>query len=281
MKNQGSTGAESKVMSKISFSLQYDDETKQTAQVFVEGLIQDQPSKFLLDTGCAQTSLALNEFTQSLPSTGKRGSSGALGQRADFDLVELSQISVGSLSRNNWQVSRAPQGGLDRHLFGMDIMRDYCLEFNFEHNEMLVLPKADSKIKIADQMMAMENDLIPFIPVEIATVTGNAVWDTGASITLVASSFVEQHPHLFTKLGSETGTDSTNTQMETPTYIMSGLKISGREFQPMKVAAIPFSISQDKVENPINIILGYPTLKQANWIFDFPNKKWGIIKTNP
>jgi hypothetical protein len=28
----------------------------------------------------------------------------------------------------------------------------------------------------------------------------------------------------------------------------------------------------------MTMILGYSTLSQANWLFDFPRRKWGILE---
>lgn len=88
------------VMSKISLMLKFDDESQQTAEVYVDGNDQTNLCRFLLDTGCAMTTLTNNQHTKVLPSVGKRESSGSFG-RAVYDLVELTSISVGSLLREN------------------------------------------------------------------------------------------------------------------------------------------------------------------------------------
>lgn len=264
-------------MNKISLLLKFDDESRQTAEVYVEGSVQKELCRFLLDTGCAKTTLTRDRHTRDLPSIGKRESSGTFG-RAEYDLVELTSLSVGPMFREKWVVSRAPEGGTDRHLFGMDVMRDHCLDFAFDNNEMNIVPETDARRELADQELIMERDLIPYIPVELGGKRGNAIWDSGASITLVDMKFVQQHPNMFVSMGNEIGTDSTNTQRETPIFMMNGLVVAGRKFQPLKVAAINFSISQTKIENPLNVVLGYSTLRQANWLFDFPRRKWAITK---
>lgn len=266
------------VMSKISLILKFDDESRQSAEIYVEGSVQsDHPCRFLLDTGCAKTTLTNNQSTKNLPTIGKRESSGTFG-RAEYDLVELESLSVGPMVRKKWVVSRAPVGGTDRHLFGMDVMRDYCFDFAFDNHEMNIVLETDVRCKMADQALIMERDLIPYIPVEFGDRSGNAIWDSGASITLVDLDFVRQHPNMFVSIGNEVGTDSTNTQRETPIFMMNGLTIAGRKFQPLKVAALEFSNSHPRVENPLNVVLGYSALRQANWLFDFPRRRWAITK---
>lgn len=126
----------------------------------------------------------------------------------------------------------------------------------------------------------MENNLIPYIPVGFEGKSGNAIWDTGASVTLVDLDFVRQHPNNFISIGSEIGTDSTNTQRETPMFMMNGLTIAGKNFQSVKVAAINFSNSHPRVENSLKMCLGYSVLRQANWLFDFSRRKWAITTIN-
>lgn len=264
-------------MSKIRLLLKFDDESRQTAEVYVEGGVQDEPCEFLLDTGCAKTTLTRNRLTQDLPSIGKQESSGTFG-RAEYDLIELTSLTVGPISRKNWIVRRAPEGGTDRHLLGMDVMRDFCLNFAFDKNEVSITPEADSRREMADQELGMERGLIPYIMAEVGGFTGSALWDSGAGITLVDSSFVKQHPEMFVSIGSEIGTDSTNTQKDTPIFMMDGLVIAGREFRPLKVAAVEFSSSHPRIDASPKFVLGYSTLRQANWLFDFPNRRWTITK---
>lgn len=42
-------------------------------------------------------------------------------------------------------MSRAPVGGTDRHLFGMDIMRNYCIDYAFDNNEINIIIERDTK----------------------------------------------------------------------------------------------------------------------------------------
>lgn len=264
-------------MAKIPLLLQFDDESRQTAEIYVDGRIHNEPCRFLLDTGCAKTTLMRNRFTQELPTIGQQESSGTFG-RAVYDLVELASLSIGPILRENWLVKRAPKGGTDRHLLGMDVMRDYCLHFSFEQGEVSVLPGSDPRNGLVGHELVMERWLIPYITAEVGGLTGRVLWDSGASITLVSSELVRRHPEMFVSLGSEIGTDSTNAQMNTPIFMMDGLTVAHRKFRPLKVAAVEFSKSHPRVEDQLDIVLGYSALRQADWLFDFSNCKWAITK---
>jgi hypothetical protein len=66
--------------------------------------------------------------------------------------------------------------------------------------------------------------------------------------------------------------------METPMFIMSASIIGNHNFPPHKVAGVDLSQVNSTIDIPMDLILGYSTLSQANWLFDFPGKKWAITK---
>jgi hypothetical protein len=107
---------------------------------------------------------------------------------------------------------------------------------------------------------------------------GNAVWDSGAGITVVDLNFVWKYPAFFEEAGYSFGTDSTGTQVKSPMFIMSTSVIGKTVFPPHKVAAVDLSEVNAHIEIPMDLILGYSTLKQADWLFDFPHRRWAIIK---
>jgi hypothetical protein len=72
--------------------------------------------------------------------------------------------------------------------------------------------------------------------------------------------------------------DSTGATIETPLYLMEEVQIGHNTFAPHKVVAIDLEHVNSKIEIPMDFILGFSTLKQAHWIFDFPKKQWAISK---
>lgn len=262
-------------MNKVNLVIKYDDESRQTAEVYVDGTIQNEACRFLLDTGCAKTTLTWDSLTQTFRSVGKEESSGTFG-RSEYDLIELKSLCVGPLSQGDWTVRRAAEGGTDRHLFGMDIMKDHCLSFAFDEGVLAIVPETDTHRHEADQDLIMERGLIPCIAVRAGGVDCSAIWDSGAGITLVDTSFLKEHPKLFVPLGSEMGTDSTNRKQETPIYMMSGLAVAGQKFGPVKVAAVPLFKPSKPADPAMKFVLGFSALRQAHWLFDFPKRKWSL-----
>lgn len=262
-------------MNEFQLNIKFDDESKETAEVWVDGKINSNPTNFIFDTGCAQTSIPFNEFTSNLKSLGSRESSGALG-KAIYELVSIDKLEIGPIQKINWQVSRAKPNKLDRNLLGMDILKEYCLHFYFAKNQVKIISQIDESLK---EDLILDKGSIPYVEVLCGSYNAKAVWDSGAGITLVDLEFLKHNPSLFKKLGSTTGTDSTGSTQETPLYEMQPVYIGGKLFPPHPVVAINLSHINSQVEIPMNFILGYSTLSKASWVLDFPRRKWGFLDT--
>jgi hypothetical protein len=262
-------------MSEFQLNIKFDDESKETAEVWVDGKLNSNSTSFIFDTGCAHTSIPFNDFSSSLKSLGLRDSSGALG-KATYELVSIDSLEIGPIQKTDWMVSRARPDELDRNLLGMDILKDYCLQFHFAQNKVKIISHVDETFK---EDLILDKGSIPYVEVTCGTTIARAVWDSGAGITLVDLEFLKQNSSLFKKLGSTTGTDSTGSTQETPLYEMQPVQIGGRLFPAHPVVAVNLSHINSQVEIPMDFILGYSTLSKASWVFDFPRRKWGFLDT--
>jgi hypothetical protein len=61
---------------------------------------------------------------------------------------------------------------------------------------------------------------------------------------------------------------------QTPLPLMSALIVGGRPFRPHKAAIVDLSAANATLERPMDLVLGYPTYSQADWLFDFPARRW-------
>lgn len=60
---------------------------------------------------------------------------------------------------------------------------------------------------------------------------------------------------------------------------MAGPEIGGRKFHSHRVAAVDLAPLNSTLETPLDLIIGYPTIRQADWFFDFPARRWGVTST--
>ena len=250
-----------------------DEDEADVAEVFVEGHIADKPYRFLLDTGAARTSVIWDEYTAQFEEGDTHHSSGVFARHSNH-IITLPSITVGPITKQNVPVTRtAKDNPRVSNLLGMDLLKEYRCHFLFDENRVVV----DEDIA-EDRLEALTTDskFHLYLPVAFENVTANAVWDTGAGITVADMTFVEKNPALFQPTDASTGTDSSGTQMETPMFMMTACMIGGHAFPPLKVAGVDLSQVNASIEIPMDLILGYNVLHRANWMFDFPNKRWGI-----
>jgi predicted aspartyl protease len=265
-------------MGELKLIIQPDVDEVGAAEVLVDGWIGDRPYRFLLDTGAAKTSVLPDDYLATFDSADQDASSGVFAAHRE-DLITVPNITVGSITRQNFTLTRASQNhpGI-RSLIGMDLLKDYVCHFVFEDNRVLVDADDANAPGYAWQDLFLDKRFHPYVEVQFGTAKAHAVWDTGSSITVVDTNFIDNHPALFQTAGQSTGTDSTGASVETPMFLMAECTIGGSIFPAQRVAGVDLAMVNATLEMPMDLILGYPTLSKANWIFDFPHRRWAISK---
>ena len=101
-------------MSSIDLNIEYDD-SDDSAIVYVFANLDNKRIKFVLDTGCAISSLMNSEYSEKLEKVSSRDSAGAIGTET-FDVVNVSEFHFGPISRKNILFSRANSKKIDKNL---------------------------------------------------------------------------------------------------------------------------------------------------------------------
>ncbi|MGH3184116.1 MAG: hypothetical protein ACRDOH_18690 [Streptosporangiaceae bacterium] len=115
-----------------------------------------------------------------------------------------------------------------------------------------------------------------YVEVHWRGVSGNACWDTGSGATIVNRDFWLGHPEVFEQIGMSAGTDGRGERAETPLLLMAESAIGQRTFGPHQAVAVDLSRVNSTLQYPMDLILGYPTIRQADWLFDFPTRRWTL-----
>jgi hypothetical protein len=55
---------------------------------------------------------------------------------------------------------------------------------------------------------------------------------------------------------------------------MTGPLIGGTQFRPSLVAVVDMTAMNKGLEDPIDLVIGYPLYRQANWLYDVPARRW-------
>lgn len=263
-------------MRDLQLIIQPDPEEAHAAEIYVDGQLGKHEYRFLLDTGAGKSSVVYDDYTATFPAVDQHTSSGVFAEHTE-DVISVPRVSIGAIAQENFQVTRAAKDQPHvRTLIGMDLLKDYCFHFLFDESRAEINPPPLTGINF--QPLTIDSKFHPYLEVKFERVTAHAVWDTGASLTVVDSNFVAKHADLFTPVGASVGTDSTGAQVETPMYTLSAAQIGGHTFAPHTCASVDLSQVNAMIEIPMDFILGYSTLQKARWVFDFPAKRWAISK---
>lgn len=263
-------------MRDVTLVIEPDEDVPEFANVLADGTVAGRPYRFTIDTGAAQTSMAADEYTRGLPALGETDSAGVFAAKSS-PVVTVTDLAVGGLRADKLAVARADYGagGADgaANLLGMDILRQHACHFRLDDG---VLELERPPGPLAEHELLMDSRGHPFVEVRWPGIAAQACWDTGSGPTLVDLAFWREHRYLFEDAGMSEGTDSSGTTARAPLMLMTEALIGARRFRRHKVVVVDLSHINDSAELRMDLIVGYPTLRQANWLFDFPARRWAF-----
>lgn len=257
-----------------------DEEDADAANIFVDVTINGNPYRFLLDTGAARTSTVFDAYTSTFASSEMNTSSGVFAHtKSSDDVVSVPRLELGPITFTNFPVVRlaAQRPGL-QNLIGMDVLKHYRCYFFFDTQHVAIDVDDTPNDTFLLHDLFLDKVFHPYVTIQFGTVTGNAIWDTGAGITVADLNFIRTHPTFFQEIGRSHGTDATGHTIETPMFRMVATRIGNTTFPPHTVAGVDLAAVNATIEVPMDLILGYSTLRKANWLFDFPRKKWAVVR---
>ena len=251
------------------------------ALVLVDGAVNGRPCRFVLDTGAARSQFVDDGSVPGLTPHSTGTSTGALGTHT-ATLATVGELSLGPVRACDLEVwwQPDPEAPRARHLLGMDLLIRSCCHFRFSRNELALAPSPTPQANLPLQLAPSGHS---YLTATWDTPTGdrvvaNGLWDTGASITVVDEGFFDAHWELFRAPGVSFGTDATGAHSVIRTYTMTGPNVGGHRFASHRVAIGDLSPATAHLEQRMDLILGYPVLSQADWIFDYPARRWAIIR---
>jgi hypothetical protein len=160
----------------------------------------------------------------------------------------------------------------------MDILAGACCRFDLAHQRLYIeaSPRPEANLPLI-----MDERKHCYVELDWTGAQAQACFDTGAGLTIIDQALIDKHPRLFEPAGTSTGTDATGASVETPLFLMAGPVIGGAQFTAHTVAAIDLAPVNAILDLPMDLILGYPTIRQASWIFDFPARRWSLSRVAP
>ncbi len=261
-------------MPEIPLIIEIDADDQQCTIVFVDAFVADQTYRFILDTGASRTQVVADDYINTLEKVGEHRSRGVFALSSQRTVL-LPNIAIGPLESGAIVASVAPRSESMHPLIGMDLLYRHRLHFLFDR-EVLVID--ETPLGYVFNSLALDDANHLYLEARWPTATASCVWDSGAGMSIVDEAFWSTNRNLFTTIEDSIGVDASGAQRSSTTYEVSDMTIGGRRFAPHHVAVVDLSSANSTLDTPMDMILGYPTLRQYNWFFDVPQRLWSITE---
>lgn len=101
------------------------------------------------------------------------------------------------------------------------------------------------------------------------------LWDSGAEVTVIDEAFAARHAHLLDPLGAADAGDARGASRRVELVRMAAVTIGGRSFPPSTAVVTPLAGMRRPGEPPLDVILGMPVLRRADWTLHLAEGWWG------
>jgi hypothetical protein len=262
----------------VPLEIEPDAETPGAAVVRVTAEVDGQPVRFVLDAGAAQSQVIQREVPVSVTDIPESSGSHGLFSQPGRPMGTLGSLRLGGVHREGLNVTLAEPGNPVGNLLGVDFLDGHIWTVDFSSARLTAEP--DEFAAGAADCTWWPIDRGPRGHVQLSVhwdaVVAYAVWDTGVGVTVVDAGFADRHPELFTAAGSALGCDGVGSA-ETSMVILRGPRIESLRFADSLAAVIDLSEINETVERPLEMILGYPLLAQADWLVDLRDNRWSAV----
>ena len=257
----------------IPLELEVDAEDAGQALPFVRLEVNGTAVRALLDSGAARTAVPATADAATRPASTTGSSAFGVPYR---DQLWTATIAVAGTTIGDFEIADAPAGS--RSNVGQDVLSRFRCRYQLV-DQRLTLDQSGAAVGPEDDQPI---DLGPAQHVYLRTawgsgVTADAVFDTGASVTVIDVAFADRHPELLRARRAETGTDASGSSRDTPMVELDGPTVLGHTFAPSAAAIVDLAGANATIPRPMDLILGWPLISQVDWIIDHPRARACVI----
>lgn len=260
----------------VQIELRDDPDEPGAAELRVNAEVDGRCYDFVLDTGGTSSTLPWDEFTTGFPPAHVEAEPGrgVFGPFAPRTLqVVAPTIALGSILARDVVVDlAAPDSGVPT-ILGLDVLGGHRLELR-PGDGMLVIDSATPADKERPLVRSARSH--PYVVVSWGAVEATAIFDTGASVTVVDAGFADDHPELFELQPRSLAIDAAGNRAERLMARMAACEIGSRRFEASLAIVVPIRGIQRPGDPDFDLIIGVPVIRQADWIIDMRRGVWGF-----
>ena len=259
----------------VPIELRDDPDEPGAAEAYVVSTVAGHEYPLMLDTGGARSTLPLDGLTSTFARVDvDEPGRGALGPAsADTRRVVVPSLALGPLEVRDLVVDLAPEGSNAPTVLGLDVLRGHRLELRLAGAMLGIDTDAPAD---AERPLPLSSRSHPHVLVGWGEVEATALFDTGASVTVVDAAFAAEHPELLEPRAPSTGIDAAGNRAETPMARMAACEVGGRRFDASLATVVPIRGIQRAGDPEFDLVLGVPVIRQADWIIDLARGVWGF-----
>jgi hypothetical protein len=260
----------------VPIELRDDPDDPGAAEAYVVATVAGHEYRLILDTGGARSTLPFDGLTSTFARVDldDEPGRGALGPAsADTRRAVVPSLVLGGLEVRDLVVDLAAASSDAPTVLGLDVLRGHRLELRAA-GAMLGID-TDARAD-AERPLPLSTRSHPHVVVRWGEVEATALFDTGASVTVVDTAFAAEHPELFEPLPPSTGIDAAGNRAETPMARMAACEIGGRRFAASLATIVPIRGIRQAGDPEFDLVLGVPVIRQADWIIDLARGVWGF-----
>lgn len=228
-----------------------------------------QMDRCMVDTG-ARTTVIKSHILPDAPAVGQIVGGGLIGVQSPADLVNVSEIETGNWVKNNLTIRRTHKLPTNC-ILGNEFFMHESLSIDYANQIISTEALLDDEVF---PILHFKNQWFGFTTT-LDEKSMDSLFDTGAGLTLIDETLVEELPQHFEYLGKTELVDSTDTKVEASLYKMKSIRFGKWQANDVVVIAYPFNALHKELPS-IRIVIGHNIIKKHHWYFNNILKQWGI-----
>jgi hypothetical protein len=244
-----------------------------SAQIKIAAIVDGEMFEFQLDTGANNTFLGYSPLLVNYPVTGQSHTTSAAGVTVIEDKIKVLSLKIGVFEKKDFEVIRYKEGSRLKNRLGMNALPEK-LGFDFKNKKINFGLSSPTSL----QKNALETywDSSFGMKIDLGSDVVDAIWDTGAELSVVDQDLIHKNPNLFQHLQTiDGGRDATGNPVKLELYKFSGLQVGGKHLSGT-IMSMDFKPIQQKMGSNVKLILGTNLIRMNNWFFDRTEKTWSI-----